>query len=104
MSNPKHAGKTNARTGVSPTRMPGDMWTDRNRHAPEASFADCAGCAATIDTVIDAGALFMVGRTSDGGAICITIKLGERNWRTYVSKQDELDAVLAQAFTNFRDG
>lgn len=94
-------GERYGKSGSRRASGPDDLWGNRQRSGPDARLADCPGFAATVDAVLDAGGLFMAGRTSDGGAICVTIKLGERNWRTYVSKQDELDEVLGQAFNRF---
>jgi hypothetical protein len=58
-----------------------------------------AGCpkdllAVALDTVIDAGDLVSLSRTSDGGAICLYVKSGGETFKAYASTADELTEAL----------
>src|SRR4029450_3845804 len=45
-------------------------------------------------SVVDSGAAVMVSRTSDGGAISLTLYLGELRYREYASTPETLDALF----------
>jgi hypothetical protein len=57
-----------------------------------ASFAGCPRdlLATALDTVIDAGDLLSLSRTSDGGAICLYVKSGGETYKAYASTEAEL--------------
>lgn len=45
-------------------------------------------------SVVDSGAAVMISRTSDGGAISLTLYLGELRYREYASTPQTLDALF----------
>ncbi len=52
--------------------------------------------AEAIDHVIDAGAGLILSRTSDGGAIAVTILMGTARVKAYAATQDELDEIVTR--------
>lgn len=45
-------------------------------------------------SAVDSGAAVMVSRTSDGGAISLTLYLGQLRYREYASTPDQLDRLF----------
>jgi hypothetical protein len=60
------------------------------------SLADCPidSCWKLLASVVDCGAAVMVSRTSDGGAISLTLYAGSERYREYASTPKEVEEVL----------
>lgn len=57
-------------------------------------FGACPGVSHVLDAVVGSGNGILIGVTRDGGAISVTLMVGEERHRTYAHDQDELDAVI----------
>lgn len=71
---------------------------DAMRRSPgpkRATFIDCGEIALeAIDAVIDEGDAIIISRTSDGGAIAVTILTGQDRVKEYAGDQLELDRII----------
>lgn len=63
------------------------------RSAP--ALADNSTCGLALDAVLRSGNGIILSRTSDGGAISITILVGDKRQRTYCSNDEELEEALS---------
>lgn len=72
---------------------------------PMLSLRDCGSdsCWNSLASVVECGAAVMVSRTSDGGAISLTLYLGSERYREYASTVDEV-AELLRAFAEHAEG
>lgn len=50
-----------------------------------------------LASVVDSGAAVMVSRTSDGGAISLTLYVGSQRYREYAKTLEELEELLRAA-------
>lgn len=72
----------------------GNRFGNRQSGTGSALFGLCAGLGAALDAVTFAGDALLVSRTSDGGAIVLTLMAGDEREKAYVHSQVELDDVL----------
>jgi len=56
--------------------------------------SNASSCWTPLATAVDSGAAVMVSRTSDGGAISLTLYLGSNRYREYATTQEQLIEVL----------
>lgn len=62
------------------------------RQAPY--FGDQPDVGNVLDVILSAGCGVILGRTRDGGAVCITVLDGDTRHRTYCANDEELDDAL----------
>lgn len=71
------------------------------------SLADVTGLGAIIDAAAAEGDALTFGRTSDGGAVAITVLSDGGREKAYAATQEELNALivaLATAYGLYQDG
>lgn len=67
----------------------------RSTARERASFSACGEVALdAIDMVIDQGDAIILSRTSDGGAVAVTIIAGDERSKEYAASQAELDEIV----------
>ena len=71
-------------------------WGRRQSPSGGACFSDTAGLASTLDRVVEAGAAIICARTSDGGAIALTLLEEGVSEKRYCASQAELDEAIAE--------
>lgn len=76
-------------------------WGKQKSHEGRCAVGELAGVGSLIDRIVNAGDAIMFSRTSDGGALVVTLYAGEERHKTYAPGQEELDEAweaLAQAY------
>lgn len=93
---------TKQRSSSSPeseTSAPGTRYAGLTRSSANgrASWLEAPAdlLVAALENVTVAGDLLSLSRTRDGGALCIFIKSGAEEFKTYAATQEELNEALA---------
>jgi len=86
----ERASRNGRGRGGSLQTTPNPFTRDR-KHDGGGRISRSKSASAAIDAALDLGLALIIGRTSDGGAVSLTLLSGEERHRTYCANQDELD-------------
>jgi len=76
-------------------------WGKPKSREGRCEVAELPALGGLIDRILNAGDALMFARTSDGGAVVVTLYAGEARHKTYAADQNELNdawAALAEAY------
>lgn len=74
--------------------------SERKGHTP-ATFSDCERLGRILDAIGAAGDAIVISRTSDGGAIALTLLRDSGREKTYPATQADLDYALDWLYSEY---
>lgn len=101
-SDRNETGKRNG-SGRGPKASGSSPFATRVHPSAGMRFSVVPDLGDAIDAILEAGAALLVGRTSDGGAVAITLLDGGERHRAYVGTQAELDDAFDRLTQRFAD-
>lgn len=66
-------------------------------------FGDQAETGLAIDSILRAGCAIIIGRTRDGGAVCLTVLDGAERHRSYCANDRELANALSALRSSYSE-
>jgi hypothetical protein len=70
-------------------------WGAKRAHSDAGLLRDVPNVGAIIDGIVSHGDAIIIARTSDGGAVAITVLSDEGRAKHYAAGQEELDSAFA---------
>jgi hypothetical protein len=78
-------------------------WGKRRGRGDTGMFRDVDSLGSIVDSVLGKGDAIILARTSDGGAVCVTILSDDGRAKSYAADQEELNdafAALAELYSD----
>jgi hypothetical protein len=66
------------------------------------SLGDCSGLVLALDSALAAGDAIILGTTRDGGAVCVTVLVGDDRYKFYAVTESELTHCMEALITYYK--